>query len=71
MGVQAAVHGDDLAADIGALVGAEIDAGVADVFRAAVPVDHDVAQENVLQHLLFEKYHCFPQITIDIPASSW
>ena len=51
MGVQAAVYGDHLAADIGAFIRAEIDTGVADILGTAVPVDHDIAQENILQYL--------------------
>ena len=48
MRVQAAIHSDDLATDIRAFVRAEIDAGMSDIFRAAVAVDHDIAQEDIL-----------------------
>ena len=51
MGIESAVYRDDLAADIGALIGAEVDTGVADILGAAIAVDHDIAQEDVLQGL--------------------
>ena len=51
MGVQAAVHIDDLARHVFALVRGKIHAHMADILRAAVAGHHDVAGKNVLQGL--------------------
>ena len=51
MGVHAAVYRQNLAADEVAFISTEIDAGVADVLGAAVAVDHDIAQEDILHNL--------------------
>ena len=51
MGVHAAIHVDDLAGHIGALVAAEVHGRMGNVLGAAVAVDHDGAQEDVLQSL--------------------
>ncbi len=51
MGIQAAVYIDDLSGYIAALIRRKIHAHVAYVFRASVTVDHDIAQEDILQGL--------------------
>ena len=51
MGIQAAVNIDDLARHILALIGGKVNTHMTDILRAAVPVHHDVAGEDILQDL--------------------
>ena len=51
MGIQTAVHIDDLPCDIFAFVRGKVDADVADVLRTAPAVHQNVSGEDVLQRL--------------------
>ena len=51
MRIQAAVNIDDLTRYIAALVRSKIYAHMTDIIGAAVAVNHNVAQENILENL--------------------
>ena len=51
MGVHTTIYIDNLTGDISAFVRAEEYAHMADIFWTTVAVYHDIAQENVFQHL--------------------
>ena len=51
MGVQSAVYVDDLSGHIAALIGSKVNAGVTDVLRATITVNHNITCEDVLEHL--------------------
>lgn len=51
MRVQSAVNVDDLTRNVRALVGSKVYAHIPDVFGATVAVDHDIAREDIFEHL--------------------
>ena len=51
MGVQTAIHIDNLSCYVAAFIGSEIYAHMTDVFRTAVSVNRNIVKENILQNL--------------------